>query len=70
VPGYDPRFGQLGDATPASPDLRTAGRADSILAGSLGGMSPGLLLAVLLLAGVTAALVRTWALRRSGVIAI
>lgn len=69
VPGYSPTYGVLGqggdDGT--SDDVRTAGHAEalSLPGGTLGnGVGLPMLLAVLMLAGVTAGLVRTWVLRR------
>jgi hypothetical protein len=67
VPGYAPSYGQLGanDSVP-SDGVQTAGHAEAFSpGGSLGnGVGLPMLLAVLLLAGVTAALVRTWVLRK------
>ncbi|HEX3592545.1 MAG TPA: hypothetical protein VHV74_23225 [Pseudonocardiaceae bacterium] len=68
VPGYAPSSGQLGenDGLP-SDGVQTAGHAEAFApaAGTLGnGVGLPMLLAVLLLAGVTAALVRTWVLRK------
>ncbi|HEX3588420.1 MAG TPA: hypothetical protein VHV74_02235 [Pseudonocardiaceae bacterium] len=67
VPGYGPGYGQLGkgDSIP-SDGVQTAGHAEALnLGGALGnGVGLPRLLAVLMLAGVTAALVRTWVLRR------
>lgn len=68
VPGYSPGFGVLGQSSGgSSPDssVQDAGHADA-LHGPAGGGTVGLplLLAVLALSGVTAALVRTWVLRR------
>lgn len=67
VPGYAPTFGQLGQQNGTPPDgVQTAGQAIAYNPG--GGLGNGvglpMLLAVLALAGVTAALVRTWVLRR------
>ncbi|MFI6029110.1 hypothetical protein [Amycolatopsis magusensis] len=69
IPGYAPEFGILGaDGQPQSPDgVRNAGGAEA-LASDSGGFSEGtglpVLIAVLALSGVTAALVRTWVLRK------
>jgi hypothetical protein len=57
--GYVPS-GTLGNGD----DVRTAGRAVALGAGGPAPLSLPMLLAVLALSGVTAALVRTWALRR------
>jgi hypothetical protein len=68
VPGYAPTYGQLGSngGTPPPDGVQTAGQAVAYNPG--GGLGNGvglpMLLAVLALAGVTAALVRTWVLRR------
>lgn len=72
VPGYAPtsgRLGQHGSGEGADPDgVQTAGHAEALSSGPAGPLGNGvglpMLLAVLLLAGVTAALVRTWVLRR------
>lgn len=67
VPGYDPGFGILGqDDNPRSDGVRTAGHAEALNPGGglPGGIGLPMLLAVLALSGVTAALVRTWVLRR------
>jgi hypothetical protein len=72
VPGYAPTSGQLGQSGPngrgALPGdgVQTAGHAEAFNPGGALGDGVGLpmLLAVLLLAGVTAALVRTWVLRK------
>jgi hypothetical protein len=67
VPGYAPQYGVLGqdDRTPAD-GVQTAGHAEALAEGPPGGNGIGvpMLLAVLALSGVTAALVRTWVLRR------
>lgn len=67
VPGYAPSYGVLGQAGDQTDDVRTAGHAEALGAG-IGPLGTGvglpMLLAVLMLAGVTAALVRTWVLRR------
>lgn len=68
VTGYAPGFGVLGQNSTPSPDgVQTAGQAEALgpTGGALaGGVGLPMLLAVLMLAGVTAALVRTWVLRR------
>lgn len=67
VPGYAPTYGQLGQQNGTPPDgVQTAGQAIAYNpGGSLGnGVGLPMLLAVLALAGVTAALVRTWVLRK------
>ncbi|HEX5404040.1 MAG TPA: hypothetical protein VFX16_17270 [Pseudonocardiaceae bacterium] len=67
VPGYAPSSGQLGQNDVPTPDgVQTAGHAEALnIGGALGnGVGLPMLLAVLLLAGVTAALVRTWVLRK------
>jgi hypothetical protein len=67
VPGYAPTYGQLGQGNGTPPDgVQTAGQAVAYdPGGGLGnGMGLPMLLAVLALAGVTAALVRTWVSRR------
>lgn len=70
VPGYAPSYGVLGqqDSTGNVPSVQTAGHAEALGPASGGGVTGAIgvpmLLAVLALAGVTAALVRTWVLRR------
>ncbi|AXB46303.1 hypothetical protein A4R43_30780 [Amycolatopsis albispora] len=70
IPGYAPEFGILGaDGQPPAPDaVQNAGGAEA-LAGPDGGFTDGtglpVLIAVLALSGVTAALVRTWVLRKA-----
>lgn len=68
VSGYAPGFGVLGqNSTPPPDGVQTAGQAEALgpAGGALaGGVGLPMLLAVLMLAGVTAALVRTWVLRR------
>lgn len=68
VPGYGPGYGVLGNGSNTVPDgIQTAGEAQALGSGSLpGGNGIGLpmLLAVLALSGATAALVRTWVLRK------
>jgi hypothetical protein len=67
VPGYSPQFGILGTDTPPADGVQAAGHAEA-----LGGV-PGrdidisVLIAVLAMSGVTAALVRTWVLRKAAV---
>jgi hypothetical protein len=64
VSGYTPQFGILGTDN-ASDGVQAAGHAESL--GPIGGNKVALpvLLAVFALSGVTAALVRTWVLRRA-----
>jgi uncharacterized membrane protein YgcG len=67
VNGYAPGFGVLGQNQVPADGVQTAGQAEAL--GTPGnaltnGVGLPMLLAVLMLAGVTAALVRTWALRR------
>lgn len=67
VSGYSPSYGVIGQDTTVPPDgVQTAGHAEALgPAGTLGnGVGLPMLLAVLMLAGVTAALVRTWVLRK------
>ncbi|MBO0840697.1 MAG: hypothetical protein J2O49_07750 [Sciscionella sp.] len=68
VPGYSPQFGALGQGTNGTGDsaVQTAGRAEALGDGSPAGNTVGLplLLAVLALSGVTAAMVRTWVVRK------
>lgn len=65
VPGQAPESGLPGAANGQGADIRNAGNAEQIAApAGDGGVELPMLLAVLLLAGVTAALVRTWVLRR------
>jgi len=67
VNGYAPGFGVLGQNQVPADGVQTAGQAEALgTPGNALTNSVGLpmLLAVLMLAGVTAALVRTWALRR------
>jgi hypothetical protein len=70
IPGYSPEFGILGEsAGQQAPDdgVRNAGQAQPLpgTGGTNGGASLPLLLAVLALSGVSAALVRTWVLRKA-----
>jgi uncharacterized membrane protein YgcG len=67
VNGYAPGFGVLGQNQVPADGVQTAGQAEAL--GTPGnaltnGVGLPMLLAVLMLAGVTAGLVRTWALRR------
>lgn len=64
VPGYSPGYGVLGQDSPNG--VQNAGHAETLGGfGALpGGVGLPMLLAVLALSGVTAALVRTWVLRR------
>lgn len=72
IPGYSPEFGILGENGPGGDPrsgVQNAGRAEALpsgpgMAGSDGATLP-MLIAVLALSGVTAALVRTWVLRRA-----
>lgn len=68
VPGYSPSYGVLGQGTGngQADSIRTAGHAEAFNPGGTLGNGVGLpmLLAVLMLAGVTAGLVRTWVLRK------
>jgi hypothetical protein len=64
VSGYTPQFGIL----PSDPDgVQTAGHADALGTPSSTKIALPVLLAVFALSGVTAALVRTWVLRRAPV---
>jgi hypothetical protein len=54
-----------GDQSGQSADVRDAGNAQSLSAGASGDVQLPMLLAVIVLAGVTAGLVRTWVLRRA-----
>jgi hypothetical protein len=64
VPGYSPEFGIVGD-TPPDDGVSVAGRAEAIDPPIGQRVEFPVLLAVLVLSGVTAALVRTWVLRRA-----
>jgi hypothetical protein len=67
VSGYAPGFGVLGQNQVPADGVQTAGQAEALGSPSnalTNGVGLPMLLAVLMLAGVTAALVRTWALRR------
>ncbi|TCO64729.1 hypothetical protein [Actinocrispum wychmicini] len=65
VPNYSPQFGILGTDNPPADGVQAAGHAES-LGGPQGrrDIDISVLLAVLALSGVTAALVRTWVLRK------
>jgi hypothetical protein len=67
VPGYSPQFGILGTDTPPPDGVQAAGHAESLGAVSGRDIDISVLLAVLALSGVTAALVRTWVLRKAAV---
>jgi hypothetical protein len=64
VPGYSPEFGIVGGTTPDD-GVSVAGRAEAISPPKGQRVEFPVLLAVLALSGVTAALVRTWVLRRA-----
>lgn len=64
VPGYHPQFGIAGANDP-SDDVRAAGRAEALEPPAGQRIELPVLLAVLALSMVTAALVRTWVLRRT-----
>ena len=67
VPGYSPGYGVLNNGNAVPDGIQTAGEAQALGTASLpGGNGIGLpmLLAVLALSGATAALVRTWVLRK------
>ncbi|MFB9906660.1 hypothetical protein [Allokutzneria oryzae] len=63
VPGYNPAYGPIGGAADED-GVRSAGQASALPSGQSGRVAGPVLLAALALACVTAALVRTWALRR------
>jgi hypothetical protein len=63
VPGYSPEFGILGD-TPRDDGVSVAGRAEALSPPAGQRVEFPVLLAVLVLSCVTAALVRTWVLRK------
>ncbi|RLK60249.1 hypothetical protein [Actinokineospora cianjurensis] len=63
VPGYSPQFGILG--TGDADGVQAAGHAEALDAPFGRGIALPVLLAVFALSGVTAALVRTWVLRRT-----
>ncbi|MGB3437132.1 MAG: hypothetical protein WBA97_00150 [Actinophytocola sp.] len=64
VPGYSPEFGIVGD-TPLDDGVSVAGRAEAITPPVGQRVEFPVLLAVLALSCVTAALVRTWVLRKA-----
>jgi hypothetical protein len=64
VPGYSPEFGIVGQ-TPPDDGVSVAGRAEAMSPPKSERVEFPVLLAVLALSGVTAALVRTWVLRRT-----
>jgi hypothetical protein len=65
VSGYAPQVGSLSGISPSADGVQTAGRAQALPGSGTGsGVAAPVLIAVLALAGVTAALVRTWVLRR------
>ncbi|GGS19448.1 hypothetical protein [Actinokineospora fastidiosa] len=66
VPGYTPEFGILGGEG-LGDGVQAAGHAEAIGAPGGNRIAFPVLLAVLVLSGVTAALVRTWVLRRTAV---
>ena len=69
VSGYSPQVGSLSGISPSADGVLTAGRAQALPGSGTGsGVAAPVLIAVLMLAGVTAALVRTWVLRRVAVI--
>ncbi|MCT2586486.1 hypothetical protein [Actinophytocola gossypii] len=65
VPGYSPQFGVLGTDGPADDGVQAAGRAEALDPPAGQHIELPVLLAVLALSVVTAALVRTWVLRRA-----
>jgi hypothetical protein len=67
APGYSPQFGILGTDTPPADGVQAAGHAESLGSASGRDIDISVLLAVLALSGVTAALVRTWVLRKAAV---
>ncbi|QUQ70066.1 hypothetical protein [Kutzneria sp. CA-103260] len=65
VSGYAPQVGTLSGISSEADGVQTAGRAQALPGSGTGsGVAAPVLIAVLALAGVTAALVRTWVLRR------
>jgi hypothetical protein len=68
VPGYSPEFGIVGDTT--DDGVSVAGRAEALNPPKNQRVEFPVLLAVLALSGVTAALVRTWVLRRAPQVAL
>jgi hypothetical protein len=69
VPGYTPEFGIVGD-TPPDDGVSVAGRAEALNPPTSQRVEFPVLLAVLALSGVTAALVRTWVLRKAPHVAL
>lgn len=69
VPGYSPEFGILGGEDSRADQVQQAGRAEAMTPPAGQKVPVPVLLAVLALSCVTAALVRTWVLRRAGVAA-
>ncbi|MET0133833.1 MAG: hypothetical protein ABW215_09595 [Kibdelosporangium sp.] len=67
VSGYSPQFGILGTDTPPADGIQAAGHAESLGGIPTRDIPVPVLLAVLALSGVTAALVRTWVLRKAAV---
>lgn len=65
VPGYSPQFGILGVDNPPNDGVQAAGHAEAIGMPSGRDIDISVLIAVLTLSGVTAALVRTWVLRKA-----
>jgi hypothetical protein len=69
IPGYAPEFGLPGDssAKQGNGGIQNAGQAEALPVGGnlAGGVGIPVLMAVLLLSGVSAGLVRTWVLRRT-----
>lgn len=64
--GHSPQFGFLGkDRNPAAADVAAAGRAEALPAEGADRVALPVLVAVLMLSGVTAALVRSWLVRPS-----
>jgi hypothetical protein len=66
VPGYSPEFGILGGAESQADQVQQAGRAEAMTPPAGRKVAVPVLVAVLALSCVTAALVRTWVLRRAG----
>ncbi len=64
MPGYTPQFGILGTDNPGD-GVQAAGRAEALTPPEGQKIALPVLLAVLALSVVTAALVRTWVLRRA-----
>ncbi|MBP2321892.1 hypothetical protein JOF56_002277 [Kibdelosporangium banguiense] len=65
VPGYSPQFGILGVDNPPNDGVQAAGHAEAIGTPPSRDIDISVLIAVLALSGVTAALVRTWVLRKA-----